>query len=113
MSAFRRRTTAPGHARAPPEGVKAAPYDAPVPLLSTGIAALDDIMCGGGVLAGSVLGFVPCAGTANEPAAMLGAPMLGGDLSATYNDATYSAAEAYTDLFLGYFTAQGLSLIHI
>ena len=77
MSAFRRRTTATGHARAPPEGVKAAPYDAPVPLLSTGIAALDDIMCGGGVLAGSVLGFVPCAGTANEPAAMLGAPMLG------------------------------------
>ena len=54
MSAFRRRTTAPGHARTPPEGVKAAPYDAPVPLLSTGIAALDDIMCGGGVLAGSV-----------------------------------------------------------
>lgn len=113
MSAFRRRTTATGHARAPPEGVKAAPYDAPVPLLSTGIAALDDIMCGGGVLAGSVLGFVPCAGTANEPAAMLGAPMLGGDLSATYNDATYSAAEAYTDLFLGYSIAQGLASHHM
>lgn len=113
MSAFRRRTTAPEHARTPPEGVKAAPYDAPVPLLSTGIAALDDIMCGGGVLAGSVLGFVPCAGTANEPAALLGAPLLGGDMSATYDDATYSAAEAYTDLFLGYFTAQGLASHHM
>ena len=55
-------------------------------------------MCGGGILAGSMLAFVPCASTANESAAMLGAPMLGGDLHATYDDAAYSAAEAYTCL---------------
>lgn len=113
MSAFRRFTSSPGHARKAPEGVRSAPYDAPVPLLSTGIPALDDIMCGGGILAGSMLAFVPCASTANESAAMLGAPMLGGDLHATYDDAAYSAAEAYTDLFLGYVTAEGLASHHV
>ena len=70
-------------------------------------------MCGGGILAGSMLAFVPCASTANESAAMLGAPMLGGDLHATYDDAAYSAAEAYTDLFLGYVTAEGLASHHV
>ena len=113
MSAFRRFTSSPSHARKVPEGVRSAPYDAPVPLLSTGIPALDDIMCGGGILAGSMLAFVPCASTANESAAMLGAPMLGGDLHATYDDAAYSAAEAYTDLFLGYVTAEGLASHHV
>ena len=113
MSAFRRFTSSPSHARKAPEGVRSAPYDAPVPLLSTGIPALDDIMCGGGILAGSMLAFVPCASTANESAAMLGAPMLGGDLHATYDDAAYSAAEAYTDLFLGYVTAEGLASHHV
>jgi len=44
---------------------------------------------------------------------MLGAPMLGGDLHATYDDAAYSAAEAYTDLFLGYVTAEGLASHHV
>lgn len=113
MSAFRRFTSSHTHARKVPEGVRSAPYDAPVPLLSTGIPALDDIMCGGGILAGSMLAFVPCASTANESAAMLGAPMLGGDLHATYDDAAYSAAEAYTDLFLGYVTAEGLASHHV
>lgn len=113
MSAFRRRTSAPAQGRAPAAGVKPAPYDAPVPLLSSGVAALDDILCGGGVLAGSVLGFVPCAGTASESAAMLGAPTLGGDLAATCNPMAYAAAEAYTDLFLSYVTAQGLASHHV
>ena len=83
MSVFQRRTrTAAG---APPEGVRAASYSAPVPLLSTGIAALDDILCGGGVLAGSVLLFVPCAETGTASPAELGAPASGGTARAAFD----------------------------
>ncbi|WFD20959.1 Elongator subunit elp4 [Malassezia caprae] len=111
MSAFRRR--AGGAADAPtPKGVRSAPFIAPVPLLSTGIPALDDILCGGGILAGSVLTLVPCAGTANVSAAELGASARGGELGAVFNEQILAAADVYTDLFLSYVAAQGLASEH-
>lgn len=111
MSAFRRRAGRAGDAPTP-KGVRTAPFIAPVPLLSTGIPALDDILCGGGILAGSVLTLVPCAGTANGSVAELGAPAKGGELGAVFNEQILSAADVYTDLFLSYVTAQGLASEH-
>ena len=81
------------------------PYSSPVPLLSTGIPALDDIMSGGGVLSGSLVTFVPCEQTAAASLADIGgkrAPDLG-----------TVAADAYTDLFLSYATAKGLVSRHM
>ncbi|SHO79688.1 Uncharacterized protein MSYG_4038 [Malassezia sympodialis ATCC 42132] len=111
MSAFRRRAGRAGDTPAP-KGVRNAPFIAPVPLLSTGISALDDILCGGGILAGSVLTLVPCAGTANVSAAELGASAQGGEFGAVFNEQILSAADVYTDLFLSYVTAQGLASEH-
>ncbi|WFC95801.1 Elongator subunit elp4 [Malassezia brasiliensis] len=111
MSVFQRRTRAA--AGAPPEGVRAAPYSAPVPLLSMGVAALDDILCGGGVLAGSVVLFVPCAETGTASPAELGAPAAGGAARAAFDAPRTAAAEPYTDLFLGYTAAQGLASRHV
>lgn len=111
MSAFRRRTAAAPVA-APIEGVRQASYNAPVPLLSTGVPALDDIMCGGGVLAGSMLLFVPCAETATGAIAELGAPRMSSELQVAHNDQRVSAAESYTDLLLAYTTAQGIASHH-
>lgn len=95
-----------------PKGVRSAPFIAPVPLLSTGISALDDILCGGGILAGSVLSLVPCAGTANVSAAELGASARGSELGAVFNEQILAAADVYTDLFLSYVAAQGLASEH-
>ncbi|KAL4400366.1 Elongator subunit Elp4 [Malassezia pachydermatis] len=49
---------------------------------------------------------------ANGSMAQLGAPVLGGDGRALYQDESVSAADAYTDLFLGYATAQGITSHH-
>lgn len=103
MSAFRRRTPA-GSAPAAP-GVRTPPYSSPVPLVSTGIPALDDIMSGGGVLSGSLVVFVPCEQTAAASLAEIGAKA-----TPSIGDA---AADAYTDLFLSYATAQGLVSRHL
>ncbi|WFD28646.1 Elongator subunit elp4 [Malassezia nana] len=111
MSAFRRRGGRAGEAPTP-VGVRSAPFVSPVPLLSTGIPTLDDILCGGGILAGSVLTFVPCAGTANLSVAELGAAAQGGELGAVLNEQELCAADVYTDLFLSYVTAQGLASEH-
>ncbi|WFD32541.1 Elongator subunit elp4 [Malassezia sp. CBS 17886] len=111
MAVFRRRG-APGRTAAPPRGMRAASFHAPVPLLSTGVAAVDDIVCGGGVFAGSLLLFVPCVGTATASPAQLGAASLSGDYSALSHSAAASAAEAYTDLLLAYGTAQGIVSKH-
>lgn len=110
MSAFQRRSAASGGVQA--EGVRPAPYRAPVPLLSTGVSALDDILCGGGVLSGTILAFVPCAGTANLPVAQLSAPLRGDEWRATHDEGAVAAAEAYTDLFLSYIAAQGIASRH-
>lgn len=111
MSAFQRRT--PGGGAAPAHGVRAASYSAPVPLMSTGIAALDDILCGGGILAGSVLLLVPCAETGTGAAAMLGAPAVRDTAQAAFDAMGVAAAEPYTDLFLAYSAAQGIASQHV
>ncbi|WFD36712.1 Elongator subunit elp4 [Malassezia cuniculi] len=112
MSAFRRRTpAATGGAQAAP-GVRTPSYSSPVPLLSTGIPALDDIMSGGGVLSGSLVVFVPCDQTAASSLAEIGGKSAA-DLGAAAAAAAAAAADAYTDLFLSYATAQGLVSRHV
>lgn len=111
MSVFQRRTQAGG--LAPASGVRAASYSAPVPLMSTGIAALDDILCGGGILAGSLLVLVPCSETGNASAAQLGAPSVRARARAAHDAQSAAAADPYTDLFLAYAAAQGLASRHV
>lgn len=111
MSVFQRRR--PAAAAPPPEGIRPASYSAPVPLMSTGVAALDDILCGGGILAGSLLAFVPCAGTGTAAPALLGAPAVDEAAHAAWDAMQVAAAEPYTDLFLAYTAAQGLDSGHV
>ena len=111
MSVFKRRGAAAGSAA--PAGTRAAPFSSPAPLLSTGISALDDIMCGGGVLSGSLVLFVPFANTAAASVAQLGAPSSASGASDGMASMQVAAADAYTELFLAYVLAQGLASQHV
>lgn len=107
MSVFKRRGGGAAAASSAAKGVRAAPFGAPVPLMSTGIASLDDILCGGGVLSGSVVMYLPFA-QASGSIAQIGAPAeTGADTLAI------SAAEAYTELCSLYATAQGVVSGHV
>ncbi|PWY96870.1 hypothetical protein BCV70DRAFT_182437, partial [Testicularia cyperi] len=110
MSSFKKRGAATA---APlPAGVRPSSFSSPVPLVSTGIPALDDILSGGGLSSGSLFAVYPAAGTAAQSAAQIGATSLGPSASAQTDHVARCAAEPYTDLLLGYSVAQGIASRH-
>ncbi|KDN45922.1 hypothetical protein K437DRAFT_256441 [Tilletiaria anomala UBC 951] len=95
---------APSPASLPP-GVKPSTYSSPVPVVSTGIAALDDIISGSGLPSGSLLLLIPSTGTNPLPPVATGAPE-------ALDSLALSAAEPYNELVLQYGIAQGLYAGH-
>lgn len=114
MSSFKRRANpASGSASAPlPPGVKPSSFSSPVPLVSTGVPALDDLLSGGGLSSGSDLLIIPASGTAAQSAAQIGASCSTTVASAETDHAARAAAEPYTELLLGYSVAQGIASGH-
>ena len=114
MSSFKRRVNpASGSASAPlPAGVKPSSFSSPVPLVSTGVPALDDLLSGGGLSSGSGLLILPATGTAAQSAAQIGASSSTPAASAETDHAARAAAEPYVELLLGYSIAQGIASGH-
>lgn len=114
MSSFKRRVNpASASAAAPlPAGVKPSSFSSPVPLISTGVPALDDLLSGGGLSSGSDLLLIPATGTAAQSAAQIGASSSTPAASAETDHAARAAAEPYVELLLGYSIAQGIASGH-
>ncbi|PKI85537.1 Elongator subunit elp4 [Malassezia vespertilionis] len=112
MSVFKRRGAAQRSAP-PAEGVRTPSFKSPVPLLSSGIPALDDILLGGGISSGSVLTFVPCADTATASVAQLGATSVHDGVRDAADAFCLALVEPYTDLLLSYSAAQGIVSQHV
>ncbi len=117
MSSFKRRVN-PSSASSSsgpatlPAGVKPSSFSSPVPLVSTGVPALDDLLSGGGLSSGADLLIIPATGTAAQSAAQLGASSSTPASSAEIDHAARAAAEPYVELLLGYSIAQGIASGH-
>lgn len=114
MSSFKRRVN-PTSGSAPlplPAGVKPSSFSSPVPLVSTGVPALDDLLSGGGLSSGSDLLLLPASGTAAHSAAHTGASTSTPSATAETDHAARALAEPYLDLLLGYSVAQGIASSH-
>lgn len=110
MSSFKRHGAAA--AAVLPAGVRPSSFSSPVPLISTGVSALDDILSGGGLSSGSVLAILPATGTAAQSAAQLGASSSSPSSAAETDHVARSAAEPYVELLLAYSVAQGIAAQH-
>lgn len=110
MSSFKRHGTAA--VAALPAGVRPSSFSSPVPLISTGVSALDDILSGGGLSSGSVLAILPATGTAAQSAAQIGASSSSASSAAETDHVARSAAEPYVELLLAYSIAQGIAAQH-
>ena len=86
-----------------PAGIKNATFSSPVPLFSTGITALDDILSGSGLSSGALLTLLPSTGTYPLPLQ---------DSAAADEPLALPAAEPYTELVVAYGVAQGLHARH-
>ncbi|CBQ68146.1 conserved hypothetical protein [Sporisorium reilianum SRZ2] len=116
MSSFKRRVHPSSGAATPaplPAGVKPSSFSSPVPLISTGVPALDDLLSGGGLSSSSDLLLLPATGTAAQSAAQIGASSSTPAASAETDHAARAAAEPYVELLLGYSVAQGLASGHV
>lgn len=115
MSSFKRRVNpaSSSSTSAPlPAGVKPSSFSSPVPLVSTGVPALDDLLSGGGLSAGSELLIIPASGTAAQSAAQIGSSSSTPAATAETDHAARTAAEPYVELLLGYSVAQGIASGH-
>ncbi|SNX84124.1 uncharacterized protein MEPE_02832 [Melanopsichium pennsylvanicum] len=114
MSSFKRRVNPASGSSLTllPIGVKPSSFSSPVPLISTGIPALDDLLSGGGLSSGSDLLIIPATGSAAQSAAQIGASSSTPATSVETDHATRAAAEPYVDLLLGYSIAQGIASGH-
>lgn len=115
MSSFKRRVNPASGSAASiplPAGVKPSSFSSPVPLISTGVPALDDLLSGGGLSSSSDLLLLPATGTAAQSAAQIGASSSTLAASAETNHAARAAAEPYVELLLGYSIAQGIAAEH-
>ena len=110
MSSFKRRGTAA--ASALPAGVRPSSFSSPVPLVSTGVPALDDILSGGGLSSASLFAIIPTTGTAALSASQIGASATTPAAQAESDHISRSAAEPYTELLLAYSLAQGIASKH-
>ncbi len=100
-SIWDQRYTLPAPPKLPlPAGLKIPLFSSPVPLLSTGVPALDDLLSGAGLQCGSVFLLVPTTGTHPRPPTT--GPPEELDSLALY------AAEGYVELAAKYGVAQGL-----
>lgn len=106
MSSFKRRL--PASSGPLPTGVRASAFSSPVPLLSTGVPAIDDLLSGGGISSGALFLLVPSIGTGVSTAASAGAGP-GPSARATEDEAARTAAEPYAELMLAYGVAQGIA----
>ncbi|CDW98727.1 hypothetical protein [Sporisorium scitamineum] len=115
MSSFKRRVNAASGSAIPaplPAGVKPSSFSSPVPLISTGVPALDDLLSGGGLSSSSDLLILPFTGTAAQSAAQIGTSSTPA-ASAETDHASRAAAEPYVELLLGYSIAQGIASDHV
>ncbi|CCF51214.1 hypothetical protein NDA11_002781 [Ustilago hordei] len=114
MSSFKRRVNpSSSNSNAPlPAGVKPSSFSSPVPLVSTGVPALDDLLSGGGLSSGSSLLILPASGTAAQSAAQIGSSSSTPSATAETDHAARTAAEPYVELLLGYSVAQGIASGH-
>ncbi|KAJ9476451.1 hypothetical protein PHBOTO_000106 [Pseudozyma hubeiensis] len=116
MSSFKRRVNPASGSTASlplPAGVKPSSFSSPVPLISTGVPALDDLLSGGGLSSSSDLLLIPATGTAAQSAAQIGASSSTSAASAETDHAARAAAEPYVELLLGYSIAQGIAADHV
>ncbi|GAC99483.1 hypothetical protein PHSY_007085 [Pseudozyma hubeiensis SY62] len=116
MSSFKRRVNPASGSTASlplPAGVKPSSFSSPVPLISTGVPALDDLLSGGGLSSSSNLLLIPATGTAAQSAAQIGASSSTTAASAETDHAARAAAEPYVELLLGYSVAQGIAADHV
>lgn len=114
MSSFKRRVNATSGSAPLPllAGVKPSSFSSPVPLVSTGVPALDDLLSGGGLSSGADLLLLPASGTAAHSAAHTGASTSTPSATAETDHAARALAEPYLDLLLGYSVAQGIASSH-
>uniref|UniRef100_V5EWH5 Elongator complex protein 4 n=1 Tax=Kalmanozyma brasiliensis (strain GHG001) TaxID=1365824 RepID=V5EWH5_KALBG len=116
MSSFKRRINPSSGSSASlplPAGVKPSSFSSPVPLISTGVPALDDLLSGGGLSSSSSLLVFPSTGTAAQSAAQIGSSSSTPAASAETDHAARAAAEPYAELLLSYSIAQGIASDHI
>ena len=116
MSSFKRRTNPASGSPAPATlsaGVKPSSFSSPVPLISTGVPALDDLLSGGGLSSSSDLLILPATGTSAQSAAQIGASSSTPSASSETDHAARAAAEPYVELLLGYSIAQGMASDHV
>ncbi|TKY90957.1 hypothetical protein EX895_000955 [Sporisorium graminicola] len=116
MSSFKRRVNPSSGSSTPaplPAGVKPSSFSSPVPLISTGVPALDDLLSGGGLSSSSDLLILPATGTAAQSAAQIGASSSTAATLAETDHAARAAAEPYVELLLGYSVAQGIASDHV
>ncbi|PWN49748.1 hypothetical protein IE53DRAFT_345351 [Violaceomyces palustris] len=111
MSSFKRRGASAQSAPLPP-GVKPSSFSSPVPLLSTGVPALDDILSGGGLSSGSIFVLIPATGTAAGSSSQIGAAANTPASQAEQDHIARAAAEPYAELILAYSIAQGIASKH-
>ncbi|EPQ29073.1 uncharacterized protein PFL1_03362 [Pseudozyma flocculosa PF-1] len=112
MSSFKRRGTSAAAASSWPAGVRPSSFSSPVPLVSTGVPALDDILSGGGLSSGSILTIIPATGTAALSAAQIGSSATSAAARAESDHISRAAAEPYAELLLAYSVAQGIAARH-
>lgn len=121
MPSFKRREPAASANRVKPAcGLRPAPYPSGVPLFSTGVASLDDVLTGSGLPSSSILllcpalGLATITGQAEEPETERNVKLKPRDLASGSNqtlDALQAAENVALDL-LSYGVAQGLVSRH-
>ncbi|KAN0060274.1 Elongator subunit elp4 [Thecaphora frezii] len=112
MSSFKRRGASAAAATAWPPGVRPSSFSSPVPLVSTGVPALDDILSGGGLSSGSLFTILPTTATAALSAAQIGSAATTAAARAESDHIARAAAEPYAELILAYAVAQGIAAKH-